>query len=124
MGFRMLEDMFVEDNIDEVVYTGMVTEEIFKFIKESNINLDEIVSNKRRNIMKEFYVLNSQISKWHLEKKFSIVDFSLALIEYGYSTDDVMSLLSSENSFYIREALGKKHGKKTVNVIDGSMFFE
>lgn len=124
MGFRMLEDMFVEDNIDEVVYTGMVTEEIFKFIKESNINLDEIVSNKRRNIMKEFYVLNSQISKWHLEKKFSIVDFSLALIEYGYSTDDVMSLLSSENSFYLREALGKKHGKKTVNVIDGSMFFE
>lgn len=124
MGFRMLEDMFVEDNIDEVVYTGMVTEEIFKFIKESNINLEEIVSNKRRNIMKEFYVLNSQISKWHLEKKFSIVDFSLALIEYGYSTDDVMSLLSSENSFYLREALGKKHGKKTVNVIDGSMFFE
>ena len=124
MGFRMLEDMFVEDNIDEEVYTGMVTEEIFKFIKESNINLDEIVSNKRRNIMKEFYVLNSQISKWHLEKKFSIVDFSLALIEYGYSTDDVMSLLSSENSFYLREALGKKHGKKTVNVIDGSMFFE
>ena len=120
----MLEDMFVEDNIDEVVYTGMVTEEIFKFIKESNINLDEIVSNKRRNIMKEFYVLNSQISKWHLEKKFSIVDFSLALIEYGYSTDDIMSLLSSENSFYLREALGKKHGKKTVNVIDGSMFFE
>jgi len=124
MGFRMLEDMFVEDNIDEEVYTKMVTEEIFKFIKESNINLDEIVSNKRRNIMKEFYVLNSQISKWHLEKKFSIVDFSLALIEYGYSTDDVMSLLSSENSFYLREALGKKHGKKTVNVIDGSMFFE
>ena len=124
MGFRMLEDMFVEDNIDEEVYTKLVTEEIFKFIKESNINLDEIVSNKRRNIMKEFYVLNSQISKWHLEKKFSIVDFSLALIEYGYSTDDVMSLLSSENSFYLREALGKKHGKKTVNVIDGSMFFE
>lgn len=124
MGFRMLEDMFVEDNMDEEVYTKMVTEEIFKFIKESNINLDEIVSNKRRNIMKEFYVLNSQISKWHLEKKFSIVDFSLALIEYGYSTDDVMSLLSSENSFYLREALGKKHGKKTVNVIDGSMFFE
>lgn len=124
MGFRMLEDMFVEDNIDEEVYTKMVTEEIFKFIKESNINLDEIVSNKRRNIMKEFYVLNSQISKWHIEKKFSIVDFSLALIEYGYSTDDVMSLLSSENSFYLREALGKKHGKKTVNVIDGSMFFE
>lgn len=124
MGFRMLEDMFVEDNIDEEVYTKMVTEEIFKFVKESNINLDEIVSNKRRNIMKEFYVLNSQISKWHIEKKFSIVDFSLALIEYGYSTDDVMSLLSSENSFYLREALGKKHGKKTVNVIDGSMFFE
>lgn len=124
MGFRMLEDMFVEDNIDEEVYTKMVTDEIFKFIKESNINLDEIVSNKRRNIMKEFYVLNSQISKWHIEKKFSIVDFSLALIEYGYSTDDVMSLLSSENSFYLREALGKKHGKKTVNVIDGSMFFE
>lgn len=124
MGFRMLEDMFVEDNMDEEVYTKMVTEEIFKFIKESNINLDEIVSNKRRNIMKEFYVLNSQISKWHIEKKFSIVDFSLALIEYGYSTDDVMSLLSSENSFYLREALGKKHGKKTVNVIDGSMFFE
>lgn len=124
MGFRMLEDMFVEDNIDEEVYTKMVTEEIFKFIKESNINLNEIVSNKRRNIMKEFYVLNSQISKWHIEKKFSIVDFSLALIEYGYSTDDVMSLLSSENSFYLREALGKKHGKKTVNVIDGSMFFE
>ena len=124
MGFRMLEDMFVEDNIDEEVYTNMVTEEIFKFIKESNINLNEIVSNKRRNIMKEFYVLNSQISKWHIEKKFSIVDFSLALIEYGYSTDDVMSLLSSENSFYLREALGKKHGKKTVNVIDGSMFFE
>lgn len=124
MGFRMLEDMFVEDNIDEEVFTGMVTEEIFKFVKESNINLDEIVSNKRRNIMKEFYVLNSQISKWHIDKKFSIVDFSLALIEYGYSTDDVMSLLSSENSFYLREALGKKHGKKTVNVIDGSMFFE
>ena len=30
----MLEDMFVEDNMDEEVYTGMVTEVIFKFVKE------------------------------------------------------------------------------------------
>lgn len=124
MGDIMLEDMFVEDNMDEEVYTGMVTEVIFKFVKDSNINLDEIVENKRRTMMKEFYILNSQISKWHLEKKFSIVDFSVALIEYGYSTNDVMSLLSSENSFYLREAMGQKHGKKTVNVIDGSNFFE
>lgn len=120
----MLEDMFVEDNIDDEIFTGMVTEVIFKFIKDSNINLEEIIENKRRNVMKEFYVLNSQISKWHLEKKFSIVDFSLALIEYGYSTSDVMSILSSENSFYLREALGQKHGKKTINVISGSNFFE
>ena len=124
MGFRMLEDMFVEDNIDDEIFTGMVTEVIFKFIKDSNINLEEIIENKRRNVMKELYVLNSQISKWHLEKKFSIVDFSLALIDYGYSTSDVMSILSSENSFYLREALGQKHGKKTINVISGSNFFE
>lgn len=120
----MLEEMLTIDNIDDEVYMDGILGEILKEFKENNIDIEELSKNKRRVVVGAFHKLNSLISQWHLEKRYSIVDVVVALDNYGYSISDVISVLSCENNLFLRETLAKKYNRKVVTVTDSSDFFE
>lgn len=120
----MLEEMLTVDNMDDEVYMDGILGEILQELRENKIDIEELSKNKRRVVVGSFHTLNSLISQWHLEKRYSIVDIVVALDNYGYSIGDVLSVLSCENQLFLREALAKKYNKKIVTVTDSSDFFE
>ena len=119
-----LEEMFVYDNLAEDVHESIILQGVLDTLEDSNIDIDDIIQNKRRITMKEFYIFNEQLTKWHVDGKYSIIDVIVALSNYSYSIHDLLTILTSENMLVLRESLASKYNKKIVTVTDMSDFFE
>ena len=119
-----LEELLVVDNMDEEVFVDGIMKEIIEEIRKNNIDIDELVKNKRRITMRSYHVLNTILADWHINEIHSIADVVIALDKFGHSVNDLLTVLSPENQMYLRETMAKRYGKKVVTVTKFDELFE